>query len=307
MIGIPYDMFNRDMRLSIGRDSIPMQLAAPMGDSELQSMLRVAFSVERTTAKEPNTASVTVTNFAEENRFKLQIGAQLIPHDPKGDVLRAGYVWPLVIEAGYKDHLQQIFAGDITFLNSGHSGTEWETRIEAADGGYQYATKRINKSFGKGTPVAAVMLALAQALGVGLGNSAAKFANSAAFRKRFTVFKRGTTVSGLVSEQLSKYVMDLGYHWSIQDGQLQVLGLDETLLDTAVLLNKDSGMVGTPEYGEKGSITATSLLNGDLKPGRRVVIDSKNVIGSFRVEKVTHSGDTWGNDWVSHIEAKEVI
>jgi len=28
--------------------------------------------------------------------------------------------------------------------------------------------------------------------------------------------------------------------------------------------------------------------------------------GFFRVEKVVHSGDTWGSDWYSELEAKPI-
>ena len=40
-----------------------------------------------------------------------------------------------------------------------------------------------------------------------------------------------------------------------------------------------------------------SLLNPKIRPGEAVVIQSRDVDGEFRVDTVTHSGSTRGNDW----------
>jgi len=303
MIGSSQDLFNRDLKLQVGSKGLPMQLQTlDPTNKTLEPMLRVIFSVERSLNKDPNTATVTVYNLDETNRRVLQEGANLIPRSPKGDIVAAGYEWPLVIEGGYIATLQMLFSGDIVYAESGYDGIDWTTKIEATDGGKQYSSPRFNKTFGKGTPVATVISEVAKAMKIGVGNSALKLANSAVFRKRFSTFTRSVTVAGRASEILNRYIKSIGYNWSIQDGQLQVLGLEDTLLDAAVTLTPDTGLIASPEQGEKGMITGTSLLQGDIKPGRRLNILSKTVNGQYRVEKATHAGDTWGNEWYTHFE-----
>jgi hypothetical protein len=103
-----------------------------------------------------------------------------------------------------------------------------------------------------------------------------------------------------------KYVSTAGYQWSIQDGVLQVLAPSETTLETVYVLNSSSGMIGSPEKGEDGTIKGVSLLQGDIRPGRRIQFDSKMVKGTFKTERVIHTGDTWGQNWYTELEAKPI-
>ncbi len=114
-------------------------------------------------------------------------------------------------------------------------------------------------------------------------------------------------LSGKVSKLLDKYVTSAGYQWSIQDGQLQVLAPDETLLDMITILSSVTGLVGSPEQSEKGIIKARSLLQPSIIPGRRVTVFSKMITGSYKATKASIFGDTWGTDWYTEFEGKPVI
>ena len=290
-------LFNRDMLLKIGEDSIPLQFVDPLQPDKPQTILRATFSVSKTSNKDPNKASVRIYNLNSLHRMQLQFGAEIIATP------ETAWNWPLTIEAGYVGSRSLIFSGDIRFVDTRREGPDWVTDIEADDGGKDYTGARLNVAFGPGTTVQTILIECAKALNVGLGNSAAQFA-AARFRKGFVNFRKGVVVTGLVSKTLDKYVTSAGYKWSIQDGQLQVLGPDEALLDIAIKLDSKSGLIGAPERGEKGSLRATSLLQGAIKPGRRVEMQTLDVIGPYKVIDVNHSGDTWGNDWYSSFEAK---
>lgn len=289
-------LYNRDLLLKVGAAAIPLQLADPLQPDKPQVTLHTTFSVHRTSNKDPNTASVTIFNLNPTNRALLNQGAELLA-TPK-----TAWNWPLLIEAGYVGNRTQIFSGDIRRVDVSKQSTDWIATIEADDGGRAYVGKRLNAYFGPGATVRQILQAAANALGVGLGNSAAKFA-AGNFRKGFVNFKKGVAVHGLASKILDKYVTSAGFKWSIQDGQLQVLGPDEALLDIAVILTPTTGLIGTPSHGEKGSITATSLLQGDIKPGRVVHINCVSVKARYLVTDVTHSGDTHGGEWYSNFEA----
>lgn len=296
-----YSLFDRALELQVGESTIPLY-----SKEKGTEVLHASFTIERSKSKEPNRATISIINLGSSNRKKLQDGALLVPRNPKGDVLVNKYTWPIIIRGGYKENIRQLFSGDITFVKNTSNHLDWVTAVEAQDGGRQYTSKRINQSFKAGTTVSSVLNAVAAALDVGLGNSAQVFADSAAFRKKFTTFKKGVTIRGKCSEVLNKYVKSIGYTWSIQDGQLQILGLGKALLDSEIIVTPDTGLIGTPEIGEKGIVTATVLLQGEIKPGRQVSIESSTAEGKYRVQKVTHTGDTSANPWYSTFEGEAI-
>ncbi len=278
------ELFNRDMVITAGPIEIPIRTKDAKPD-RIRPNLRVTFSVEKTGDPSPNTGAFTIYNLNEDHRKALEKGQ------------------PVRIQAGYVGTLQQIFRGTIKAPDSRREGPNWLTSFEAEDGGDRYTTARVSKSFGPGATLKAILEALADSLGVGLGNSTLKFSASP---RGLQSFKAGVVLTGKATVALDKYVTSAGYRWSIQDEQLQILGPDETILGEKIVLSVTSGLVGSPEKLDKGRVKALSLLQGSLIPGRLVEVQSEQIDkGTFKVEKCTHFGDTWGRDWYTEIEAKE--
>lgn len=295
------DLFNRDFLLKLAGVPLPVQMSDPFQTDKASISLKVTFNVEKNSNKDPNRAEVTIYNLNPANRRTLQQG-NLVAQARREPPLT--YEWPLEIEAGYVGSIEGLFKGNITFANSRKESTTWVTDIECGDGEDNYRSARMSKSYGPGTPVIAVIYDAIVVLGIGPGNLSVLTA--IAPRKVFTTFKKGVSVSGQVVDILDKYVSSMGFQWSIQDGQLQFLRPKQTTLEEVVLLTKETGLIGSPEQGEDGTVTVKSLLQGKLKPGRRVVIKSQMVVGMFKIDKVNHYGDTWGGDWYSEVEAKPV-
>lgn len=292
------DLFNRDLKMTIGDQEIRIQRISSI-TKNIEHALRARFTVEKSPSSDPNRVDVEIYNLGESNRRVLQAGSDLaVSFIDQGLV----YDWPLVISAGYVGSLAQIFSGDIILADSRQEATEWLTRIESEDGGKKYRSTTISKSFSTATPVATVLTALAEALGVGLGNSAERFSTGA--EQGYLKFDHGVVLAGSVPKLLDKYITSAGYKWSIQDGQMQVLGPDEVLLDDTVVLNSSTGLIGSPERGEKGTVMAVSLLQPSIKPGRAVEIESRMVTGRYKTTTVRHIGDTWGPEWYTQFEAK---
>lgn len=276
------DLFNRDFSIIVGTVKID---ARAMGNpTKSLPTLACYFSIEKTLNRDPNKAQVTIYNLNEVHRKTLQ------------------KTWPLIVQAGYVGNKQQIFYGDISFVDSRREVSDWVTSIEANDGGKNYSSARMSKSFGPGTTMQQLLTEAALALGILPGNSVTKFAASPS---GLVVFQKGVAVSGRVTKILDKYVSSAGYQWSIQDGQLQVLTPEETTLEKVVVLNKATGLIGSPEKGEDGTVKARCLLNGAIRPGCRTVIESEMVTGTYKVDRASFVGDTWGNDWYTDLEGKE--
>lgn len=249
--------------------------------------LRVAFRVEKSTAKEPNTLELTVNNLAESSRANMQ---------SKGS--------RVVVLAGYEEDYAQIFAGDSRVIDHRQDGPDWTTKIACGDGERAYQFSRVSESFGPGTPVAAVVRYLCRALLTDTGN-ALEQADAIP-----GTFIQGCSVYGKASAELEKVLRPRGFSYSIQDGQLQILRGSEPARQTAVVLSPDTGLIGSPEAGtseKKGGhsvLKLKSLLRPQLRPGARVDLRSATHRGIYRVEKLTHSGDTAGGDWFSELEVK---
>jgi len=265
--------------------------------------LSVLFDIDLTIGKKPNKAEIKIINLSADTRHQFLQGYAKTPKNKNAEGVLGAYNWPITVRAGYQGNLQQVFAGDITKVNTRKEKVEWITILTAKDGGYQYRSARINKTFGSGTKIADVLKACAASFGLGLGNSAKEFAAAAGSLK----LQSSVTVAGKVEAVLDNYLNSLGYRWSIQQGQLQVLALDQKLKETAVVLSPDSGLVGSPEVGEKGIIEGKCLLNGEVKPGRSVNLISSAVTGWFVVKSSSHKGETRGKNWYTDFELKAII
>jgi hypothetical protein len=276
------DLFNRDLTLNVG--GIEIRIRDP-NSSEARPTLRVSFEV-KASRQSYNTCQLTIYNLNEQRRAQLQ------EKNVQTSLL-----------AGYIDNTSQIFSGELQRASSIHDGTDWITTIRSGDGVRQSKSARMSKSFQGPIDPGKVLEAVAKELGVGLGNVKQKAAENG-IRAALKEFSNGFVAHGKVEKVLRRVTKSMGYSYSIQDGQIVLLGPNETVPGTAVLLSAATGLIGSPEPGEKGITKARSLLLPDMLPGRKVKIESGSINGFFRVEKVTMTGDTWETDWYSETELK---
>lgn len=277
-------LYGRRVRVILGKPPPDFKTLLPNA-IEVEN-LRVAFKVSKSIGKEPNTAEVSITNLAGSTRSELQ-----------------GKGHKLILEAGYEDTIARIFAGDVRTIDHTKAGADWTTKATCGDGERAYQWARISESFAGGTRIADVVKKCAEALGLEIGNAIAAVAG---FPDQFV---NGYTAHGNAARELDRVLRPLGLAWSIQDGRLQVLKEAEANAGTAIELSKDSGLIGSPEFGSPSEkdkpavLKVKSLLQPGLKPGDRFSLKSRAHSGFFKANKVEHSGDTAGGDWYTAIEA----
>lgn len=248
--------------------------------------LRVTFKIAKDLQSTPNTSEITIYNLASASRAKLEGKGQRI-----------------VLVAGYPGSEAQIFSGDIRRVTTAQQGPDRVTKIEAGDGERAIAFARVTDSYAPGTSLTDVVVRTVKKLA---SDPAGAIQKAASFVGEFS---SGYAQFGKASTELTRLLSPIGHTWSIQDGRVEILGEGESVADTAPLLSPSTGLVGSPTFGtsEKKSGKATmkcrSLLLPRLRPGQKVVLDSLTLRGQFRTTKVTHAGDTAGNDWYSDIEA----
>jgi len=207
------------------------------------------------------------------------------------------------IEAGYFGGTSLIFRGDLRDVVSGRDGTDWITTI-TSDSGRRARKKRILKSFAPGATVGEVLKAAADAMGVRLGNTAIKTVTAKIKGTQSNKFFNGYALAGAIDHELDRLARSVGLEWSVQDDELQFLDDGRPLQELGIKLTAQTGLVGSPEPGNKGIIDARCLMIPDLSPGRRVQIESEHVKGVYRIETTRHRGDRSGHDWYVDLQLK---
>lgn len=252
--------------------------------------LRVTFEAEKQLGKKPNTCRVEVYNLSEKSRGEVQ---------KKPLHIR--------LSAGYQDQIERLFQGDLLWSDSKRDGADWVTTLQLADGERAFKHARIGKSYSRGVDARAALADVADAMGLKV-----KFSPSAQAQLR-RQFVSGLCLDGPARSELSRLTAPFDLVWSIQDGELLFLKQEEYRLDQPIAVSQDAGMIGSPEFGapeKKGGkpvLTVRTLLNAHISAGGRIRVTSRHVNGVFKVHRVQHAGDNFGDEWTTTTEAKSVL
>lgn len=250
--------------------------------------LDISFTVQKSgRAKTPNSAEIEIWNLNPDHRKQLQELEKVF----------------VDLQAGYAGGMSLLFRGDLRDAYSRRDGSDWVTSV-TSDSGRRARRRRVQKSFAPGATVREVLQAAAEALGVKIGNSAVKIATAAIQGTAARSFFNGYALSGSVELELDRLARSCGFEWSIQDDELQILDKGTALLDTAIHLTYETGLVGSPEIGNRGTVNVRSLMLPDAFPGRRVLLESAHISGLFRIETTRHTGGTAEADWYIDYELK---
>lgn len=261
--------FGRVCHLIVGRG----------GNGIIISDLRMTFDIKKTSDEKPNTATIEIYNLNPENQtllIKEWTDIQLV--------------------AGYKGAERLIFSGQIRTATPKIQGTDRIVVIESGDGDREILRGFINRTLSKGCTADQVAKEC----------QAAMFGVRSGYKDGLdTTYGRGKVLSGRASDVLSDQVKQDNAQWSIQDGELLILGADSVRPNAVWLIHKDTGMIGAPEPTQDG-VKIKTLLNPAYLIGGVAKIDSLIYDGGIRIESITHSGDTHGSEWYSELEGLAV-
>lgn len=250
-----------------------------------EGSLDVQFRVRRSLKPEPNTCEVAIYNLNEDHRNQLH------------NLPEAG----CTVAAGYADLSGLIFQGSVRNAWTFREGPDLVTRLSTADGEKEAKAGRINKTVAKEEKNAGILGLLQKAIGVGEGNIAKINAELNALPP---LMPTGGTLSGKVSDQITKHLRTMGYEWSIQNGNLQVLKLGRPIDQTAIRLTSNTGLTGSPVLDGEYNVSLQTLMIADIVPGKIIDLETEFLSGQYRVETCEYVGATFGNDWYINIEAR---
>lgn len=248
--------------------------------------LRVRFEVKRSLGKSPNPAQIIISNMQPDSRARLQ--------------RKPVYV---ILRAGHDGVLRPLFEGNVTNAISSLQVTDWETKIQVADGGRAYAHSQFARSYAPPVQAIRVLTDAAAAMGLTLPPD---IEQAPELRQALA---DGVSVYGPTRDVLTKILAPYGFGWSVQNGRLQILRQGATNQRRAWVIDAEAGLIGTPESsfpnkaGKTAETTIKLLLFPEVIPGDQIRLTSKSFSGVvFRVNDVTHAGDTQGTEWTTTLK-----
>ena len=204
----------------------------------------------------------------------------------------------IVIFAGDEtEGMSQCFAGEIDTAYADFSGAPTiKMHIEAAAGSYP--------SLKASPPIA-----------VKGSQSAASLIEQFAKESGYTFLNNGVSASvknavlnGSPVQKMRAVAGMVGCELLIDDNVVKIQPYDKGLDEgNAVLMSKDSGMLGYPTFTSEG-ISLKCLYNPDLQLGGMIEVDTvvPGAKGTWKITKLSHSlvaNSTSPGDWFSSIEA----
>ncbi len=260
---------------------------------------RIQFDISKTVLSAPNTAVIRIFNLNQNNEQRIK--------NEFDDVL---------VNAGYEGGTLLIFRGNIKHVYRYRDGNDFITEIEAADGDKDFRSSVMNMTLAAGTTTEHLIDAAV---------SSFTETTRGAIQTPSRSYLRGKVVSGNTRDILDDHAGQINANWSIQDGQLTLISSNAVAPGTAVLITSDTGMLSAPEINDKG-IAFKCLLNPQLRPNGAAKLDNNSIKakriraqalgkaieaekapvrldpdGIYKMIKVTHKGDTRGQDWISEV------
>lgn len=254
--------------------------------------LRLSFEVTKSIEAEINEIMVNVFNLSAEKRHQIESLENKI-----------------LLKAGYKDDVRNLAFGDVTrFETKFDAGGDIVTTLFCGDGSEILRESRVSISYRTRTPITLIFSDVINQMNLDSVRFVDILSGSA---------QNGYVFSGLAKDCLNELASRFNFEWSIQNNELRILrqrGFDPT---EKVILSPESGLIGSPRPlddletfsrldRKKPGVLVKCQLQPRLIPGGIFALKSQNSNGVFRVEKVSHRGDTKANDWFSEVEGREL-
>jgi hypothetical protein len=210
------------------------------------------------------------------------------------------------LRAGYEESIDFIFKGRIRNVFRDRDGATVNTRIIARGGDLDRVS--INESLGENVTLAKIIQRIADRMGYPLIITKSDFKET---------YPSGYAMTGSAEHYLSELSESHNFHWTIENDRLVVFSDSSERKSNVLTIDIYNGLEGIPELTEVGVDFSVRLMP-KLKIGSRVKIESEfktfnysNIYfqdvppsagtGSYRIFKINHSGDNYGNTWNSKV------
>lgn len=260
--------------------------------------LRISFKIDKSLVGFPNLAEISIYNLKEENRNKFKENSKV------------------KLYAGYKNNNKLVFSGEIRNFTNTYNKPDWNSVIFAGDASKTLSDAKINKTMGKGSTTETLYNELISNLeGVTKGLTDGL---KDCITNKGSILK-SIILSGSVKKWLDLISETCGFNYSVNDGIIETVAKGKAMNDEPIaLINQNNGLIGIPEITEIG-VDIVTFIRPEIKLGRRFKVNSVSTkinVGNllfrevrkstnnntYRINSITHIGDTHGNDWKTELE-----
>ena len=212
------------------------------------------------------------------------------------------------LRAGYIDNIDFIFKGEIINIFRERDGASIITRIIARS--RVNSVNNINQTLGKNTTIISIIKACANVMGYPLVIKNDDFADA-------QNYPRGYTLNGDPRVYLDELSKTFKFDYVIENGRIIVTANGKVRDGDIFTVSRYTGMEGIPIVTEIG-VDVNVRLNPKINMGGRFEVESEfasfnfsNIYfqdvpsqagkGIYKVQRLTHAGDSWGDTWTSSI------
>ncbi|GAB6170543.1 hypothetical protein JCM15765_03980 [Paradesulfitobacterium aromaticivorans] len=218
----------------------------------------------------------------------------------------------VVVEAGYEGkQYGLIFDGNVVqVIRNKEGGTTYTLTLVAADSDVflNYSLSAFSMIRGQNSRAVVDNLTNKATISTQLGNISATLSDSA--------LTRGKVFFGLTRDYLRQIAQSENATYYMEDGKVNIIRAEDIPEGEIIELSPESGLIGVPEQSDFG-VKIKCLLNPRIKINSLVHVDNSLIRnqqfdqgqpisldhdGIYRAIKVTHIGDSRGNDWYTEIE-----
>lgn len=208
-------LFNRAYALTVG---------TPGKDGVMINDLRVVFNGKASLTKSANNATIQVYNLASSTSDLFEIG-QVVQ-----------------LQAGYSGQIAPIITGDLVRIENFLDGVDRVCELTVSDSLVPLRDSKTSQSFPPGTKGSTIIAAVAANFGLPIRQNV-----TGADRQ----LPAGYAFTGRTRNALTEICEFLGLEWSAQQGEIQIINKGASFDKTAVVLQKGSGLIGTPKQHAK--------------------------------------------------------
>lgn len=216
----------------------------------------------------------------------------------------------IAFRAGYSDTIDSIFIGTIKNVLRERRGPDTITRLICRGGRLTDESKQINETLGAGARVTDIIKACATALDYPIVINDDQFSD-------VDPYPRGYTLAGDPRVYLDNLAKTHDFSYMIENDRVIVVRNNSFRQGSVHVVSQFTGMEGIPEITEVGA-DVIIRLNPRIRIGGRYRIESELATfnfsnlyfqdipesagkGEYRIFKLAHSGDSWGDAWSTKI------
>lgn len=243
--------------------------------------LDIEFDVPFNNEEEPDIARVTIYNLSESSINAIKKDQNII------------------INSGYQGDVGTIFKGTLQKAATSWSNVDKVSQFTIGDGVIQWLTKEVSEVYGEDITAKAILEDLTGQFGLELGRL--DLVNN-------ITYPTGRVIDAMLKDAIKQVVRETGSQFRISGGKIYIMPHDEGI-ETGFLLNKETGLIGSPEKFEKEEdgetktgFRITMLLNHRITINSILQVESNTANGTYRVLKGRH---TSRGDHLTNVEVME--